>query len=106
MDKMKIHWRSRALARYKKTAFWYQKKMGEAAANKFIDGINSTVNLLSSNPYMGIVDTEIGTCKRIYRSFVEHKNHKIIYYIEKDTINIIDIWPNSQNPDTISKRFK
>jgi hypothetical protein len=28
----------------------------------------------------------------VFRSFVEHKNHRIIYYIEGDTVYIADIW--------------
>lgn len=103
---MNIQWKSKALARYKRIALWYQKKMGNSAAEKFISGINDAVGLLSSNPYMGPVDQEISTSKRTYHSFVEHKNHKIIYYIKKDTIHIVDIWPNSQNPADISKRLK
>jgi len=27
-----------------------------------------------------------------FRAFVEHKNHKIIYYIENNTVYIADIW--------------
>lgn len=50
MDKISIHWKAKALARYKKIALWYQKKMGNLAAEKFINGINDAVNLLSSNP--------------------------------------------------------
>lgn len=106
MDKMNIHWKSKALATYKRIALWYQKKMGNFAAEKFINGINDAVGLLSSNPYMGPVDEELSTSKRTYHSFVEHKNHKIIYYIKKDTVYIADIWPNNQNPLNISKRLK
>lgn len=106
MDKMNIHWKARALARYKRIAVWYQKKMGNSAAEKFISGINNVIGLLSSNPYMGLVDLDLSTNKRTYRSFVEHRNHKIIYYIKKETVYIADIWPNSQNPTNISKRLK
>lgn len=80
--------------------------MGNFAAEKFINGINDAVGLLSSNPYMGPVDEVLSTSKRTYHSFVEHKNHKIIYYIKKDTVYIADIWPNNQNPLNISKRLK
>lgn len=103
---MNIQWKSKALARYKRIALWYQKKMGNSAAEKFISGINDAVGLLSSNPNMGPVDQELSTSRRTVHSFVEHKNHKIIYYIKNDTIHILDIWPNSQNPADISKRLK
>lgn len=58
--------------------------MGIRAADKFINSILDTVNLLALNPNMGQpIELNTETCKRNYRSFVEHKNHKIIYYVEK-----------------------
>lgn len=95
-----------SLSKIQKNSPGYQKKMGNSAAEKFISGINDAVGLLSSNPYMGPVDQELSTSRRTVHSFVEHKNHKIIYYIKNDTIHILDIWPNSQNPADISKRLK
>lgn len=80
--------------------------MGHRAADKFSYGILSTVDLLALNPNMGKEEPELIACKKPYRSFVEHRNHKIIYYIEKDTIYIADIWPNSQNPADINKRLR
>ena len=80
--------------------------MGLSAANKFVQGINDVVVLLEQNPHLGKEEPELKAYKRNYRSFVEHRNHKIIYYIEKDTINIADIGPNSQNPKDIDKRLK
>ena len=56
--------------------------MGIRAADKFINSILDTVNLLALNPNMGQpIELNTETCKRNYRSFVEHKNHKIIYYV-------------------------
>ena len=80
--------------------------MGLSAATKFVEGINNVVTLLELNPYMGKEEPEIKTSRKPYRSFVEHKNHKIIYYIEKNTLYIADIWPNSQNPEEISNGLK
>ena len=80
--------------------------MGFSAASKFVQGINDVVALLEQNPYMGKEEPELKANKKNYRSFVEHRNHKIIYYVEKDTIYIADIWPNSQNPEDIDKRLK
>lgn len=80
--------------------------MGNKAADKFSFGIIDTVDLLASNPNMGKLEPSRTGCKKEYRSFVEHKNHKIIYYVDKGTIYIADIWPNSQNPDDLNKRLK
>ena len=80
--------------------------MGNKAADKFSNGILNTVELLALNPLMGEAEPKrIGTMKS-YRSFVEHRNHRIIYYVDKDTIHITDIWSNSQNPEVINKRLK
>ncbi|WP_298548435.1 type II toxin-antitoxin system RelE/ParE family toxin [uncultured Parabacteroides sp.] len=106
MAQMKTHWKRKALAKYKSITLWYKKKMGFSAASKFVQGINDVVALLEQNPYMGKEEPELKAYKKNYRSFVEHRNHKIIYYVEKDTIYIADIWPNSQNPEDIDKRLK
>lgn len=106
MAQMKTYWKRKALAKYKNITFWYKKEMGLSAANKFVQGINDVVVLLEQNPYMGKEEPDFKAYKRNYRSFVEHRNHKIIYYIEKDILYIADIWPNSQNPEGIDKRLK
>lgn len=103
---MKTHWKRKALAKYKSITLWYKKKMGVSAATKFMQGIDDVVILLAQNPNMGKEEPELKACKKPYRSFVEHRNHKIIYYVEKDTIYIADIWPNSQNPADINKRLR
>ena len=60
---------------------------------------------LSEQEYKEMVE-KIKTCKRNYRSFVEHKNHKIIYYVEKKTICIANIWSNSQNPEDFNEQLR
>lgn len=101
-----IKWKRAARKNARSIYAWYKKEMGLRAADKFMNGILDTVNLLALNPNMGFAEPETETCKRNYRSFVEHKNHKILYYVEKNCIHIADIWPNSQNPVDISKRLK
>lgn len=104
--RLKINWKSLAKNRIKRIDKWYRKNMGNRSADKFSFGIIETVELLASNPYMGKPEPSRAGCKKDYRSFVEHKNHKIIYYVEKGIIHIADIWPNSQNPEDLNKRLK
>ena len=106
MAQMKTHWKRKALAKYKSITLWYKKKMGFSAASKFVQGINDVVALLEQNPYMGKEEPELKAYKKNYRSFVEHRNHKIIYYVEKDTIYIADIWPNRPTPEDLAPRLK
>lgn len=44
--------------------------------------------------------------KHIYRSFVVHRHYKLIYYIEKDTVYIADLWDTRREPVRLSGRVK
>ena len=101
--RLKIKWKTLAKNRIRQIDKWYRKNMGNKAADKFSFGIIETVDLLATNPFIGKAEPPRAKSKKNYRSFVEHKNHKIVYYVEKDTIYISDIWPNSQNPDNFIK---
>ena len=102
-----IKWKRPARKNARVTYAWYKKEMGIRAADKFIISILDTVNLLALNPNMGQpIELNTETCKRNHRSFVEHKNHKIIYYVEKKTICIANIWSNSQNPEDFNEQLR
>ena len=105
-ESLVIAWKRTARKQARTIYAWYKKEMGLRAADKFINGILETVDLLALNPNMGSYEPETETCKRNYRSFVEHRNHKILYYVEKKTIYIVSIWPNSQNPESVIKQLK
>lgn len=102
---LSIKWKRTARKQARVTYAWYKKEMGVRAADKFINGILDTIDLLAQYPNMGF-EMETETCKRIYRSFVQHKNHKIIYYVEKNAIYIAGIWFNSQNTDDFIQQLK
>lgn len=87
-ESLVIAWKRTARKQARTIYAWYKKEMGLRAADKFINGILETVDLLALNPNMGSYEPETETCKRNYRSFVEHRNHKILYYVEKKTIYI------------------
>ncbi|WP_337813532.1 type II toxin-antitoxin system RelE/ParE family toxin [Parabacteroides johnsonii] len=103
---LEIRW-SRIARKEARTIYaWYKKNIGISTADKFINGILHTVELLALNPNMGHPVPLSALYKKEYRIFVEHKNHSIIYYVKKNTLNIHGIWPNSQNPKDIDKRLK
>ena len=105
-ESLVIAWKRTARKQARTIYAWYKKEMGLRAADKFINGILETVDLLALNPNMGSYEPETETCKRNYRSFVEHRNHKSLYYVEKKTNDIVSIWPNSQNPESFIKQLK
>lgn len=103
---LSVKWSRTARKEARAIYAWYKKNMGLSAAEKFLEGIITAIDLLSLNPNMGYSILYNDAYKKQYRLFVEHKNHKIIYYIEKNTIHIFGIWPSSQNPEEIYKRLK
>ncbi len=72
---------------------WYAENMGITAADKFWDGMISAGDLLSANPYLGKIEPFLSHSARNYRSLIQHKDYKIIYFIENDRqIQIVSLW--------------
>ena len=101
MEKVKVYWKPRAISHLKKQAEWYAENMGVAAAEKFWTGMIAAGDLLSTNPHLGKNEPLLSNSRRSYRSLVQHKDYKIIYFIEdKEHIQIVSIWhcPKSTFP--------
>lgn len=77
----------------KMQAEWYSENMGIAAAEKFWNGMIAAGDLLSANPHLGKIEPLLNNTGRSYRSLLQHKDFKIIYFIENDvSIQIVTIW--------------
>ncbi|MEY8487182.1 type II toxin-antitoxin system RelE/ParE family toxin [uncultured Parabacteroides sp.] len=50
---LEIRWSKTARKEARTIYAWYKKKMGISTADKFIDGILHTIDLLALNPNMG-----------------------------------------------------
>lgn len=99
---MEISWKPQALDHLSQIRDWYILEMGYGAANKFVAGIIKVVEQLEHLPYLGRIEEEISDQSTTYRSVVEHKTYKVIYYIDSDVIYIIAIWSCRQNPRHLS----
>jgi len=93
VEKVMVHWKPRAISHLKKQAEWYAETMGVAAADKFWNAMIASGELLSTNPYLGKIEPMLHGSSKIYRSLVQHRDYKIIYFIEDDKyIHIVSIW--------------
>lgn len=61
--------------------------------------------LLTQNPFMGAVETDLEGLDVEYRHIVLTKPFKIIYFVWNNTVFIADIWDTRQDPATNKKRF-
>jgi plasmid stabilization system protein ParE len=102
VEKIKAFWKPRAVSHLKKQANWYAENMGTASADKFWNGMIKAGDLLGENPYLGKIEPVFNNSGRTYRSLIQHKDYKIIYFIENDRqIQIISIWCCSKGSPSI-----
>jgi len=93
VEKVKVLWKPRAISHLKKQTVWYAENLGIAAADKFWNRMISAGDLLSANPYLGKTEPFLSNSVRSYRSLIQHKDYKIIYFIEDNRqIQIVSIW--------------
>ena len=66
---MRIVWYKRAYERFLQMSAWYIENMGQQAALKFERDTLATVELLSRQPGIGMLDERRSTAERKYYSF-------------------------------------
>lgn len=84
----------------------YCSTFGRKSLGRFIENIQMWVNALAQNPNMGQKEHLLDNRTKPYRSIVVHKNCKIIYYVEGDTLHIADLWDTRREPRTLTGSLK
>ncbi len=79
---------------------------GERIMKKFYTRILDYEKLLQSNPGMGKKEPLLEKEPEGYRSLVVHPNYKLVYYVDGDTIYIVDLWDTRREPATQSSATK
>ena len=79
---------------------------GEHVMKKFYTRILDYEKLLQSNPGMGKKEPLLEKEPEGYRSLVVHPNYKLVYYVDGDTIYIVDLWDTRREPHTQADNLK
>lgn len=89
-------------ANRKRIAFltYGEKEFGRKAAVKMNERIESYVQALAGNPYMGIAEPLLHGRRKTYRSLVVHKLVKLVYVVDEvaNRIQISDVWDTRREP--------
>lgn len=85
--------------------YYYKCEFGISTARKVKKAIQDCGKKLKLNPFMGCIESEVVGRSHVYYSYVEHQNHKIVYYMEDDTLYIADIWPCLMSTDNLRRRL-
>lgn len=100
---MKVVWSAKANDQFLKTADCLENRFGEIIKFKFLIKVYHIVFLLESSPYLGRIETLLENAPVIYRSLVVNQNNKIVYYINKDIIEIVAFWDTRREPKSLIK---
>lgn len=86
--------------------YYYKQEFGISTARKVKKAIQDCAKKIKQNPYMGRPELEAVGLSHVYYSYVEHKNHKIVYYMENETLYIADIWPCLMETGNLTQRLE
>ena len=97
---MRVIWDDDASEKLADTLEYGRDTFGERAMKKFYARILDYEKLLQSNPGAGKREPLLEKEPEGYRSIVVHQNYKLVYYVEGDTIYIVDLWDTRREPAT------
>ena len=95
---MEIIWAEEAFRAWQDTIDYIVEEFGVRAAEKFYKKTEEWQDVLSSSPKAGKIETLLNNRSRSYRSIVITRQNKLIYYIEDETIFIVDFWDTRREP--------
>ncbi len=83
------------------TAEYIEQAFGIASKCEFRQCIRRTVRLLRKNPHLGPVEPLLADLPSGYRSIVVTPLNKMIYAIQDDSIEIVDLWDTRREPSSL-----
>ena len=90
---LQIFWSKRASDDFDETLSYLYDNWGEKSTLKFIDKIDELIHYISQNPFIyPLVKDNIRKC-------VVNKYTTLYYRVKDDTVEIITLFGNRQNPD-------
>lgn len=95
--KYRIRWTTEAYFDFSVITHFIKDSFGQTSADDFISKIDTVVNLLSIFPQLGKI---IHTQKQV-SAFVISKQTTVVYRIKLDSIIILNLFDNWQDPDML-----
>lgn len=93
----KVNWTTIAHSDFSQIVQYIRETWGKTSAEDFIKQVDSVINILSIYPQLGKI---IHAQKQI-RALVISKQISLIYRIKSDSIIILNLFDNRQEPDRL-----
>lgn len=103
---MRVVWNERAELRLAQIMEYGISAFGEKAAQLLMKEIRKNEARLAVCPYLGKKELVLEGLPISYRSLVIHRNYKLIYYIEDETVYIATLFDNRRNPAVMTDHLK
>lgn len=75
-------------------------------ADEMVERVDDRLKTLLKQPFIGHPETLLSNRSHDYRAISVNKNYRMIYYVSKDTIWIVDFWDRRNNPASRVARVK
>jgi len=100
---MKVVWMKNA-KRQLDEIYDFLAEQSPTAAARFYSRLIEEVEKLADFPGMAPLETLLDNRPEGFRSLVVERTHKVIYFIDNKTVNVVAIWDCRQNPLTLRER--
>ena len=78
----------------------------DRAATTMHNEILDEIDRLLSFPQMGPIEPLLAEEPEMFRSLVVCRHYKVIYLVENEIINIMDVWDCRRNPKALKRGMK
>ncbi|GHT55767.1 hypothetical protein AGMMS49982_22000 [Bacteroidia bacterium] len=85
--------------------FRFYNERSEQAAIKLVFDIRQATKQLAKYPEIGFREPLLAYRPETFRSLIVRKTYKVVYYIEKGTVYIADVWNTRQDPENLRNRI-
>lgn len=88
-----------------KIGAWYAAKANIKIADRIINNIVESIELLSSHPNLGHIERELESFPQSFRTCIDVPNYKIVYWLEDNIVKIATIFDCRQRTEYLVHIF-
>lgn len=95
---MKVVWTEMAKKQLRYIARYIRNEFGISARERFMQEVDHANHLLSGQPNIGSIESQLDDCVKSYRSYVINRYDKIVYNVGEKQIEVVAFWDCRQSP--------
>jgi len=96
---MIIQWSELALEHWQNIADYIFNQFGFIAMTEYDDQTTQWEDIIADNPTIGAIEPLLQHKSKCYRYVIIHRQTKMVYFVEGDTIVIANVWDTRQEPN-------